>query len=198
MSSRIKQLSVFLAFLTLSSLDALPQTRISLDRFDETEIPEGLTIKEQKTGDSIERIGIDSTQRVYFEMTVDTTGQLLQGTSVRKYVYDSDGNYIIMLQSADGESLTHPNGAHYCFIVPGPSDRFVRKAWLDADGIILEEERRSYDQVGRLVSEGYVDPVTGSYTLEYRHRYSSDGKTQFTAEFTNGIQQGPELSSEIE
>lgn len=99
----------------------------------------------------------------------------------------------------DGEKLVpRLKGAIYCYVVPGPKEHFLRKAWLSADGSVLEEERRNYDAKGRLVVEGYVDPSTGAFSEEYRHRYSEDGKIQYTTHFSNGVQVGAETSRALE
>lgn len=88
-------------------------------------------------------------------------------------------------------------GAVYLYLVNGPKGHFLRKAWLSADGSVLEEERRNYDAEGRLVVEGYVDPSTGAFSEEYRHRYSEDGKIQYTTHFSNGVQVEAETSRAV-
>lgn len=183
--------------LALFTGTAFAQTKINLDGFDDSAIPPDLVVRERKVAGGIERVGVDSADRTYFEMTVDASGNPLEGSTVHKYVYNTNGNYITMLLDANGELIPRVQGALYCFIVPGPNGHFLRKAWLDKDGTVLEEERRAYDAQGRLIVEGYVDPASGSYTEEYRHRYSEDGKLQFTTEFLNGVQRGPETQREL-
>jgi hypothetical protein len=173
------------------------QTKINLDGFDDSEVPPDLVIKETKVPDGIQRTGTDSSGRIYFEMTVDDSGNPIPGSTISKNVYDSSGNILNMLLDGESKLMPRVRGALYCFIVPGPNGHFLRKAWLAEDGTVLEEERRAYDEQGRLVIEGYVDPDSGAYTEEYRHRYSEDGKIQFTTEFLNGVQKGPETSHKL-
>lgn len=187
-----------LALLSAASVSGLlAQPKINLDGFDDSEMPPDLVVKERSVDGGMERTGVDSSGRVHYEMTVDQSGNLLKDTVVRKYVYDTEGNYIIMDLDAQGELVPMKLGAYYCWIAPGPKGQFTRKAWLNLDSVILEEERREYDEQGRLTREGFVDPVSGSFTEEYRHRYSEDGKIQFTTEFRNGQQAGAESQATL-
>ena len=194
----MRTICLLLALLCLGFLcNNFAQTKINLEDFDETAVPPDLSVKERKVDNGVERQGVDSSRRVYYEMTVDQSGKLLNDTSVRKFVYDKKGNYIIMDQDAEGGIVPLKLGASYCWIVPGRQDQFLRKAWIDKEGGVLEEERRAYDDQGRLTQEGLVDPASGSFTQEYRHRYSEDGKSQFTTEFLNGQQVGEESQSTL-
>lgn len=186
-----------LALFACSTFTALAQPKINLDGFDDSVMPSDLTVNERKVEGGIERQGLDSSGRLHYEMTVDQSGNLLKDTVVRKYVYDTEGNYIIMDLDAEGELVPMKLGAYYCWIAPGPKGQFTRKAWLNLDSVILEEERREYDEQERLTREGLVDPVSGSFTEEYRHRYSEDGKIQFTTEFRNGQQAGAESQATL-
>ena len=98
----------------------------------------------------------------------------------------------------EGKAVPRIRGAAYNYVVPGPKGFFLRTAWLSEDGTVLKEERRNYDEKGRLVVEGLINPETGVFSEEYRHRYSEDGKTQYTTRFVAGIQQGPESSRLLE
>jgi hypothetical protein len=111
---------------------------------------------------------------------------------------DSSGAILEQWLNHKGEVFTRYRNASYVFIVPGVGGRFLRKAWLTDTGNIIEEERRVYDVENRLVCEGIVDPISGVFSLEYRHRYSKDGKTQYTIEYKNGRQIGEETSSIVE
>ncbi len=124
------------------------QTKISLDGFDDSEVPPDLVIKENKVAAGIARTGTDSSGRIYFEMTVDNSGNLVPGSTISKNVYDSSGNILNMLLDGQGELIPRERGALYCYIVPGPNGHFLRKAWLAEDGTVIEEERRAYDEQG--------------------------------------------------
>jgi hypothetical protein len=193
----LRPLRIVIAIFVLGAIPLTAQTKINLDGFDDSEVPPDLAIKDKKVAGGIERTGTDSSGRVYFEMTVDDSGNPIPGSTITKNVYDAKGNTVNMLLDEEGKLIPRVRGALYCYIVPGPNGHFLRKAWLAEDGTVLEEERRAYDEQGRLVVEGYVDPDSGAYTEEYRHRYSEDGKIQFTTEFLNGVQKGPETSHEL-
>jgi hypothetical protein len=123
----------------------------------------------------------------------------LEGDEISNIVWtDPKGVILEKWLSPDGKVILRQSKAAYVFVVPGPGGHFLRKAWLTTNGDVIEEERRVYDSENRLTVEGYVDPVTGSFTLEYRHRYSPDGKTQFTTEFKDGKQVGKETATVLE
>lgn len=119
-----------------------------------------------------------------------------EGIISKTYKDESKNTLVVWLK--DKKPVPRVQGAVYCYVVPGPKGHFLRKAWLSADGSVLEEERRNYDAEGRLVVEGYVDPSTGVFTKEYRHRYSKDGKIQYTTQFSNGVQEGTETSRTLD
>jgi antitoxin component YwqK of YwqJK toxin-antitoxin module len=113
--------------------------------------------------------------------------------------YTDNRSKAVLTVWRDGEMLVpRMRGAIYCYVVPGPNGHFLRKAWISADGVVVEEERRNYDSDGRLVLEGYIDPSTGVFLEEFRHRYSNDGKTQYTTQFSNGVQVGAETSRPLD
>jgi antitoxin component YwqK of YwqJK toxin-antitoxin module len=111
---------------------------------------------------------------------------------------DSSGATLEQWTNSKGEVYPRYLKSSYVFLVPGPANFFLRKAWLTQAGKIIEEERRAYDSKNRLICEGIIDPLTGSFSLEYKHRYSTDGKTQYTIEYKNGKQVGEETSTLIE
>ncbi|MDB4430139.1 hypothetical protein N9283_04980 [Akkermansiaceae bacterium] len=119
------------------------------------------------------------------------------GMIEKKYTSKS-GSHLTVWLDKDSNPIPRMKRAAYVFVVPGPKSFFLRKAWLSKTGHIIQEERRAYDANSRLVMEGYVDPKTGAFTTEFRHRYSKDGKTQYTIEFLNGVQKGKEMSHTLE
>jgi hypothetical protein len=134
------------------------------------------------------RIGFDSAGRVHFEMTVDESGNLLKGTTALKYVYDANGNHSSMLLDENGESIPRVKVALYCFIIPNPSSHFLRKAWLDKNGSLLDEERRVYERQEIAFVQSHAAYSSSSSPEEYRHHYRDEGKIQFTFNFLNGAQ----------
>ena len=184
--SKIFQLSLLIVAATF--LTAFSQSQINLDAFDDTAVPADIAIHKGKVAEGIERIGFDPAGRVHFEMTVDESGNLLKGTTALKYVYDANGNHSSMLIDENGESIPRVKVALYCFIIPNPSSRFLRKAWLDKNGSLLDEERRVYERHEIAFVQSHAAHSSSSSPEEYRHRYRDEGKFQFTFNFLNGAQ----------
>lgn len=151
-----------------SSGISLAQTKVDIDAF---------KARSQKTVVKLEGMGEDITSVTWT---------------------DPNGVTLEEWQDPEGKTIPRQLESSYLFLVSGPGGHFLRKAWLSTNGEVIEEERRVYDSENRLVVEGIVDPITGSFTHEYRHRYSPDKKTQFTTEFENGKQVGEETARMLE